>query len=40
VTSTLQLHKFCNILNSGRETVGFGIRATRGISLLAVRFLV
>ena len=38
--STFQWHKSCIILSSSCETVGFGIRAARVISLLVVRFLV
>ena len=40
VISTFPWHKSCIILSSGCETVGFGIRAAREISLLAVGFLV
>jgi hypothetical protein len=36
--STFQRHKYCIILSSSYEIAGFEIRATREISLLAVRF--
>ena len=36
--STFQWHKSCIIRISGCETTGFGIRAAREVSLLAVRF--
>jgi hypothetical protein len=38
VTPTFQLHKSHGVLSFDRETAGFGIRAVRVISSLAVHF--